>query len=65
MGEERNIFLMVIHIKENMSMDYLRAREYIYGMMEANMREILNKVSEVGKAFGYQQTRKSNTRDNI
>lgn len=39
-----NIFLMETLTKVNMLMDFLKDSEFIFGMMEANMKEILNRV---------------------
>ena len=43
---------MVMYIKVNLLMDFLKAMGNIFGMMVVNTREILSKVTEMDTEFG-------------
>lgn len=44
MAKDNNIFIMVILIKANILMVFLRVLDFISGKIKANMKEILSKV---------------------
>ena len=52
MDREHKSIKMGIDIKDNLSMDFLKASVNIFGLMAHSLKEILNRVPEMVMDFG-------------
>lgn len=52
MDREHKFIKMGIDIKDNLSMDFLKASVNIFGLMVHSLKEILNRVPEMVMDFG-------------
>lgn len=65
MAKDNSTFVMATLIRVNTLMACLKDKAYTFGMMVVNIKEILSKVWEAEKGYGYRLIIKTNTKDNI